>query len=251
MLRARPTRYTSALPDLRRLLGDLGLVVTEEGEGWAVLDAGSGRVRLRAVPPGSPGDGKTSFGVEIREPAVFARRTREDGGRASVEDAMGGERVRITGPDGFSFLAEPTSQGATCPDADRAVTVRVEWLTPDPDRAALALAAIGARPRTTAGAPAASATTGPAGAPAGGPTEFTAKNGGVVALRTARLLRGGDLVLEYAGDVAGLAERLAEAGWSPEVGEEDGRSGAVVRVPTPDGGDVTILTAPRPHAVEQ
>ncbi|WP_413249845.1 VOC family protein [Sinomonas flava] len=237
MLRVRPTRYTSAMPELRRLLEDVGLVVTEEGSGWAVLDAGSGRVRLRAVPAGSPGDGMTSFGVEIREPEAFTRRTRQDGGRASIEDAIGGLRVRITGPDGFSFLAEPSAHGATCADADRALAVRMEWLTPDLPGAALALSAIGARPRT-AGAP------GPA-------TEFTAKNGGVLALREAPVLRGGDLVLEYDGDVGTLASRLARAGWSPEVGEAQGRQGAVVRVPTPDGGEVTILTAPPGHGVEQ
>lgn len=237
MLRVRPTRYTSTLPELRRLLEDVGLVVTEEGSGWAVLDAGSGRVRLRAVPAGSPGDGMTSFGVEIREPEAFTRRTREDGGRASIEDAIGGVRVRITGPDGFSFLAEPSAHGATCADADRALTVRMEWLTPDLPGAALALSAIGARPRT-------------AGAPSQA-SEFTAKNGGVLALREAPVLRGGDLVLEYHGDVGTLASRLAGAGWSPEVGKAQGRQGAVVRVPTPDGGEVTILTAPPGHGVEQ
>lgn len=234
MLRARPTRYTSALPELRRLLTDLGLVATEEGHGWVVLDAGSGRVRLRAVSAGSRGDGLTAFAVEIRDPEVFARRTVQDGGRASVEDTISGRRVRITGPDGFSFLAEPTGHEALCGDADPALTVRMEWLTPDVPGAAATLAAIGARPL--------------AQEPGGAPAVFAAKNGGILAARAAGVLRAGELVFEYDGDLATLAARLAGGGWSPSAdGAPDEQGGGVGRVtiPVPDGSPVTILTPAR------
>lgn len=236
MLRARPTRYTSVLPELRRLLTDLGLVPTEEGPGWAVLDAGSGRVRLCSVQPGSADDGMTAFSVEVRDPEAFARRTVEDGGRASLEDTIGGPRVRLTGPDGFTFYAEPTSHGATCADADPAVTVRMEWYTPDVAGAAATLAAIGARPRTGSA----------------GPHDFTAKNGGVLAPREAPALRSGGLLFEYDGDLAALADRLAGRGWSPQTsgaeGGAPGRAAGVVRVsvPTADGREVTILSAASP-----
>ncbi|GAB3270911.1 hypothetical protein GCM10027449_06250 [Sinomonas notoginsengisoli] len=237
MLRAHPTRYTSALPELRRLLEDIGLVATEEGKSWVVLDAGSGRVRLRSVSAGSPGDGMTAFSVEIREPGTFVRRMVQDGGRAHVEDTITGPRVRVTGPDGFSFLAEPTSHAVTSTAADPNVTVHMEWLTPDVPGAAAALAAIGGRPRTDSPGQR-------------DPAEFTAKNGGVLAARGHRVLGAGGLFLEDDGDLGALADRLASHGWSPQP--EAGGSGAPgradgvvrLRVPTSDGSEVTILTAP-------
>lgn len=263
MLRVLPTRYTSALPDLRRLLLDLGLVPAEEGEGWAVLDSRSGRVRLRSAEKGSARDGTTVFGVEIRDPAEFARRTAQDGGQAALEETPAGARVRITGPDGFEFLAEPTAHAGRYTDADPDLTVRLEWHTPDLERAAAALAAIGGRPR-----------------PQGllGPREsreFTAKNGGVLAaVRDAAT--SVSLAFEYAGPAKELQPRLALAGWrmdteaertrdaesaarslpETETGREEqeaslspGRSGGVVRVtvPLPDGSTITILTTGGPE----
>lgn len=238
MLRVLATRYTSALPELRRLLLDLGLVPGEEGEGWAVLDSHSGRVRLRSAERGSPQDGATVFGVEVRDPQEFARRTADDGGRAALEDSAGGPRVRITGPDGFAFTAEPTSHAGRPVDADPDMTVRLEWNTPDLDGTAATLAAIGARPRPE---------------PLLGPDlarEFTAKNGGVLAAIRAAAVSAGGLVLEYSGRRSELMPRLALAGWAAEEvnaeeAEGGSRPGGVVRVqiPTPDGRDVTILAA--------
>lgn len=245
MLRVRPTRYTSALPQLRGLLESLGLVATEEGNGWAILDSASGRIRLQAVSAGAEGDGVTAFGVEIRGPEEFARRTLEDGGVAVLEDGLGGPRVRVTGPDGLSFLAEPTAHAAQCADADPAVTVRLEWLTPDVPGALTTLAAIGARPR------AAQTPVQPGAEPVG--TEFTAKNGGVFAALPAPVPAVSGIVLEYDGDLAALGARLANDGWSPGEGEAPGRPGAVVRltVPVADGSPVVILPAPPTHTVEQ
>ncbi|WP_139346680.1 VOC family protein [Sinomonas mesophila] len=253
MLRVRPTRYTSALPQLRGLFESLGLVATEEGDGWAVLDSAGGRIRLQSVPAGAAEDGATLFGVEIREPREFARRTLEDGGDAVLEDSHGGPRVRVTGPDGLTFLAEPTAHAAQCADADPAVAVRLEWLTPDVPGALATLASIGARPRATHAsepAPAAPAVQ-PRAEPLG--TEFTAKNGGVLAALPAPVPAVGGIVLEYDGDLAALGARLAAAGWSPGKGEAPGRPGAVVRltIPVADGSPVVILPAPAPHAVEQ
>lgn len=263
MLRVLPTRYTSALPDLRRLLLDLGLVPAEEGEGWAVLDSRSGRVRLRSAEKGSSRDGTTVFGVEIRDPAEFARRTAHDGGLAALEDTPAGARVRITGPDGFEFLAEPTAHSGQYTDADPDLTVRLEWHTPDLEGAAATLAAIGARPRS------------PGGLEPSDAREFTAKNGGVLAAVRADTASA-NLAFEYAGPAKELQPRLALAGWrmDPETGRtrdaesaprsvpeteegrgeqeaslSPGRAGGVVRVtvPLPDGSTVTILTTGGPE----
>ena len=253
MLRVRPTRYTSALPQLRGLLESLGLVATEEGNGWITMDSAGGRILLRSVPAGAAGDGVTAFGVEIREPEEFARRTLQDGGSAVLEEGLGGPRVRVTGPDGLSFLAEPTAHGAQCADADPAVAVRLEWLTPDVPGALATLASIGARPRAAHAAEPALAA--PAVQPGAEPigTEFTAKNGGVLAALPAPVPAVGGIVLEYDGDLAALGARLAAGGWSPGEGEAPDRPGAVVRltVPVADGSPVVILPAPPTHAVEQ
>lgn len=190
MLRVLATHYTSALSELRRLLMDLGLVPGEEGDGWAVLDAHSGRVRLRTAERGSARDGATVFGVEVRDAAEFARRTADDGGRAALEETPAGARVRITGPDGFEFLAEPTEHAGRYVDADPDLTVRLEWVTRDADGAAATLAAIGGRPRGTAADEAT------------GTRQFTAKNGGVLAAvpADADTPRSGGLTFEYAGN---------------------------------------------------
>lgn len=253
MLRVLPTRFTSALPELRRLLLDLGLVPAEEGQGWAVLDSRSGRVRLRTVERGSARDGTVVFGVEIRDPAEFARRTAHDGGSAALEETPAGARVLITGPDGFAFHAEPTEHAGQYVDADPDLAVRLEWHTPDPDGAAATLAAIGARPRSEA-------------IGAEGSREFTAKNGGVLAA-VPSAGTSSELAFEYAGPLEELEARLALAGWhvdrhgpsdrgsrrdagsAPEAGaqrtanEAPGRAAGVVRVTVavPDGSDVTII----------
>ena len=257
MLRVRPTRYTSALPQLRGLLESLGLVATEEGNGWTTMDSSGGRILLRSVTAGSTGaagDGVTVFGVEIREPEEFARRTLEDGGSAVLEDGNGGQRVRVTGPDGLTFLAEPSQHSAPCADADPAVAVRLEWLTPDVPGALATLASIGARPRTAHAAPE-PALAAPAVQPGAEPlgTEFTAKNGGVLAALPAPVPAVSGIVLEYDGDLAALGARLAADGWQPGRGEAPGQPGAVVRltVPVADGSPVVILPAPPTHTVEQ
>ena len=254
MLRVRPTRYTSALPQLRGLLESLGLVATEEENGWTTMDSASGRILLRPVPAGAAGDGVTAFGVEIRDAEQFARRTLEDGGTAVLEDGLGGPRVRVTGPDGLSFLAEPTQHGAQCADADPAVAVRLEWLTPDVPGALATLSSIGARPRTAHAAPE-PALAAPAVQPGAEPigTEFIAKNGGVFAALPAPVPAVSGIVLEYDGDLAALGARLASEGWSPGEGEAPHQPGAVVRltVPVADGSPVVILPAPPTHTVEQ
>lgn len=251
MLRVLPTRFTSALPELRRLLLDLGLVPAEEGQGWAVLDSRSGRVRLRTAERGSERDGTVVFGVEIRNPAEFARRTADDGGSAALVESPAGARVLVTGQDGFSFYAEPTGHTGQYVDADPDLAVRLEWRTPDPGGAAATLAAIGARRRAD--------TLGPEGS-----REFTAKNGGVLAAVPAPTASAA-LAFEYAGPLGELEARLALAGWTVEhdgadhgradhggagdavreAAEAPGRADGVVRVtvPLPDGSDVTVLVS--------
>jgi hypothetical protein len=203
MLRVRPTFFTSDLEGARSLLEGLGLVATEEGEGWAILDGGGGRVELRRVDAGVPANGTTEFAVEIRDPEEFARRTLEAGGTAVVTNAA---TVRITGRDGFGFLARQTTHGATCADADPRLTVRAIWLTPDLPAAAKTLAAIGAKTGEDL--------------EVSGETiaiDFRAKNGGILCARRAEAAGSGLLAFEYDGDLAAVAEKLAAVGAEVEA----------------------------------
>jgi hypothetical protein len=232
MLRVRPIVATSRLAEDRRILEALGMVVTEEAQGWAVLDAGGGRVELRDA--GGPATGAAegaaagtiTFGVEIRDPEEFARRTEDDGGNAALVRGPQGTRVRIAGPDGFSFYADPTSHGAQCADADPGLTVRLVWRTPDLPGVAAALAAIGARPRHTAEPPTESARG----------TEFTAKNGGALVAEAAAA-PGAALAFECDGDLAAVVRRLAEAGATV------GTSPLGFAVTTPGGAEFTVVEA--------
>jgi hypothetical protein len=218
MLRVRPTFSTSNLGGARRILESLGLVTTEEGEGWAILDAGSGRVALKGVESGSAADGTVEFAVEIRDPKEFTRRTVEAGGRAVVvpDKAPGKQAVTISGDDGFTFTAHQTIHGATCADADPLLAVRAIWLTPDVPAAAKTLAAIGAKPRDGRDS------SGEANA-----VDLRAKNGGILTARRADTVGSGGLSFEYDGGLEVVAERLARSG--AEV--ETNASGLVVTGP--------------------
>lgn len=212
MLRVRPTFFTSDLDSARRVLESLGLVATEEGEGWAILDAGSGRVELRRVDAGLPADGTAEFAVEIRDPEEFARRTLEAGGAVVVLDDV----VTIGGGDGFEFVAHPTDHAAVGADADPRITVRAVWLTPDAAAARRTLAAIGAKPAES--------------------DDFRAKNGGILSVRPADAADSGPLCFEYDGDLVAVAQKLTQAGAQVTVGrsrlEVDG-PGVVFTVMTP------------------
>lgn len=225
MLRARSTFFTSNLEAARSLLEGLGLAVSEESEGSVILDAGGGRVELRRVAAEVPANGATEFAVEIRDPQTFARRTLEAGGTAVVTN---GAAVRITGGDGFGFLAHQTNHGATCADADPRVTVRAIWLTPDLAAAAKTLAAIGAKPTDDL------AVSGETIA-----VDFRAKNGGILCARRAEVAGSGLLSFEYDGDLAAVAEKLATGGAEVEATA----AGLVVNGP---GVAFTVMTPSAP-----
>ena len=254
MLRVRPTIATSRLTEDRKVFEALGMIATEEANGWVVLDAGHGRIALRSPWGGAEPDAarQVTFGVEIRDPEVFARRTAADGGTASLELGARGAKVRVTGPDGFTFLAEPTGDGATVPGADPQLSVRMEWLTPDLPGAAATLAAIGARPREappkgTPGSKTAPAETPEAPQTPGAPQtphtpgsetayhDFTAKNGGILAARRSTA-RGCRLAFEYEGDLAAVVRRLAETGATVSPTREG------IAVVAPGGTEFTVMT---------
>jgi len=119
MLRVRPIHFTSRPEAWEPLLGALGMIKTVDDDDRREFDAGSGRLALHRVPAGSAEDATTVFGVEIGDPAEFARRTEADGTRAEVIDAPHGTTVRITAQDGFKNTSSPA-----------ALTVRLDKTAP-------------------------------------------------------------------------------------------------------------------------
>lgn len=226
MLRVRPLHSTSQIDAWERLLTALGLVLTGGDTGSRIFDAGSGRLALHGVPEGAAEDGSTALAVEVGDVAEFARRTNlsaSDEGTAAAEiiTADHGEACRITGPDGFSFLADKAAPGAApAGGADPALAVVGLWLTGDPAAASQTLRHIGARPRPV---PDADET-----------ADFTAKNGGVLMVRPASGNPRSGLGFEYDGGLEPLRERLATAGFRPSMTEE--AFGRTLHVPNPDAG---------------
>jgi hypothetical protein len=222
MLRVRPVHFTSRPEKWEELLAALGLVKTVDQGPWREFDAGSGRLALHTTAEG-PDDGTTALGVEVGDLAEFARRTglaAEESGKTTAEliTADHGESCRITGTDGFSFLADKATHGANGADADPALTVVGVWFTADPGAAAMTLQDIGARFRPV---PDADET-----------ADFTAKNGGVLMVRPASGGPRSGLGFEYDGDPGALAARLTAAGI--EVTETEEAFGRTLHVANPD-----------------
>jgi hypothetical protein len=225
MLRARPVHFTARPEKWEELLAALGLAKTVDQGPWREFDAGSGRLALHVTEPGSADDGSTSFGVEVGDLAEFARRTSlsaEDSGNTTAEliTADHGESCRITGRDGFSFLADLGAHEVQSGGADPAVTVVGVWFTADPGAAAMTLQDIGARFRPV---PDADET-----------ADFTAKNGGVLMVRPASGPSRAGLGFEYDGDLGALRDRLAAAGL--DVSETEEAFGRTLHVANPDAG---------------
>ncbi len=224
MLRVRPLVFTHDLPRAAEFLLALGLTsaVDPEPTGTsAVFDAGSGRVALQACEPGSPEDGTTALAFEVSDVAEFARRT--EGAGTSVELSKAGHQLvaRITAPDGMSFRAEagPRSTGAD-PTPLSAVAL---WCTPHLDAAARVLRDIGTKPGVSTDA--------------GTSLDFSAKNGGLLALR-AGARTALELAFEDDGDVRDRIGDLAAAGVERAVTDESyGRS---LRVRAPWGAEIRV-----------
>jgi hypothetical protein len=232
MLRVRPVHFTSRPEQWVRLLTALGMVRTVDDGDWLEFDAGSGRLALHRVEAGATKDGtaldgRTDFGVEVGDLAEFARRTNaagvEDGtSPAELVRADHGDSCRITGGDGFGFLADKAAHGAQCADADPALAVVEVWFTPDAAAAAQTLRTMGARLRP---------------APDDDETaDFTAKNGGVLMVRPASGAPRSGVGFEYTGDLTALRDRLAAAGHRVSLTEE--AFGRTLHVANPDAADL-------------
>lgn len=223
MLRVRPIHFTSRLESWESLLTELGMVKSVDEGSWREFDAGSGRLALHAAEAGSAEAGTTAFGVEVGDLAEFARRTNlagADVGNAPAElvQTEHGDSCRITGEDGFNFLADKAAHGANCADADAGLAIVEVWFTEDPVAAAGTLRSMGARFRPV---------------PDDDETaDFTAKNGGVLMVRVGSGSPRAGLGFEYSGDLEALRDRLVAAGH--QVGLTEEAFGRSLHVANPD-----------------
>ncbi|MBP2412197.1 hypothetical protein JOF48_000996 [Arthrobacter stackebrandtii] len=143
MLRVRPVHFTSDLDGYAAQLEDQGLKCVENHGDWRVFDSGNGKVGIHQADAGSPMDGATELGFEVRDHEIFVRRTLEDGTQAEVVDSRHGGTARVTAPGGFNFLADPVTDLSLPTGGPLAVTA--VWHTPDTAAAEKVLADIGAK----------------------------------------------------------------------------------------------------------
>lgn len=244
MLRVRPIHYTSRMDSFKSLFTALGLTIAADHDSWVEFDAGSGRLGLHWAEPGSAEDGTSSLGFEVRDLDEFIRRTVEAGTTVEIHEAGHGTAARITAGDGTVFLADAaghaseaangtgasasasasdsdTGAGTGAPgDPDPALSVLPLWMTPDVGSARKVLGDIGARPRIVSDS--------------GAWADFTAKNGGLVAVHHGEN-PGVGLSFEYDGELEVLQRRLAGSDIDAKIIDENfGRS---LRLPNPDGRD--------------
>jgi hypothetical protein len=222
MLRVRPLVHTSDIQGSVRFLRALGLRAAEAPDRSSkVLDAGSGRVALQSCEPHAREDGSTALAFEVSDVEEFARRTIEAGTGVVLSDEGHGRAGSVTAGDGTSFLAGVGPRDTGAPASPLAVLAL--WFTPDVDQGAQVLENIGAKPRIS---------------PVTGEWyDFSAKNGGLVAVHAGRRTVIG-LAFEYDGDVRDLVAPLAAAGFEPVVLDEDhGRS---LGVRSPWGAEVRV-----------
>lgn len=224
MLRVRPILYTSHSDAYAALFLALGLSLADDGGAGRLFNSGQGKVGLHHAAPGSPEDGTTALGFELRDAEIFVRRTLEDGTAAQLIDAGHGPSAspsaKVTAPDGFTFLADPvTDLSLPIPAATSTLTVLQLWHTNNPVAAQKVLADIGAKlvaaPDTAGGA------------------LFRAKNGGLTATRLAAG-NAVELAFAYSGDIAGLAAELTAKGVSAE------RRGTTLLLSAPESVEASI-----------
>lgn len=220
MLRVRPIIFTSAFETTLTQLRTLGLNCLENDGDWAEFDSGNGKIGVFREAPESH---RTELAFELRDAAIFVRRTLADGTHAELADTVTGPGALVTAPDGFSFeltasadLGLPHPAGS--PTTGSQLTVVQTWRTPRPAEANTVLSNIGAKQVREL---------------AGGGALFRAKNGGLVATAR-RAATGVVLGFVYDGDLPALAARLNAAGVPVSL------EGAELVIDTPDGDRLTV-----------
>src|SRR5690606_17677742 len=113
---------------------------------WAEFDSGNGKVGVFIEAP----EGEAiELAFEVRDAAIFVRRTLEDGTHAEEADTTTGPGARVTAPNGFTFeLAASDDLRLPESDADPSApssSVTAIWRTPDLAAANKVLANIGAK----------------------------------------------------------------------------------------------------------
>lgn len=223
MLRIRPLVHTADLPRAAAFLEALGLTPATDpvpDDSYAVFDAGSGRVALRACTAGSAEEGSVDLTFDVGDVREFARRTAETGTAVHLSEEHG-LAARVTAPDDVTLLADAGPRETGAPVTP--LTVVAVWHSTDREAAVRVLTDIGAKPCI--------------GPEAGTRHDFRAKNGGVVAA-----CKGShaavDLAFEYEGEVRHLLPGLIGGGFEPSVVDEGhGRS---LCVTAPWGAEVRV-----------
>ncbi|MDD0859966.1 hypothetical protein NHF46_24315 [Arthrobacter alpinus] len=111
MLRVRPIILTSNFTQTVAQLRELGLSRLENDGDWAEFDSGNGKVGVFIEAPETEA---IKLGFEVRDAAIFVRRTLEDGTHAEEAHTFTGPGARVTAPT-VSVLSWPPPRICACP----------------------------------------------------------------------------------------------------------------------------------------
>lgn len=141
MLRVRPLIFTTHFERTVAQLHGLGLSAQKNDGDWAEFDSGNGKI---GVFREFPDEQSIVLAFELRDAAIFVRRTLADGTHAELDDTSTGPGASVTAPDGFTCELA-ASEDLRLAEADSPTAVTAIWRTPDPAAANKVLADIGAK----------------------------------------------------------------------------------------------------------
>ncbi|MBZ5736560.1 hypothetical protein [Nocardioides mangrovi] len=150
-LTVRPVVHTAHLPVWMATLQALGAATISDDPMWTELQLGRGRVTLTELNRDAV-EGEVSLGFETPDLAAYAARVRPPAGMVLEPFRTEGfESLRVVGRDGLEFLIDQTLGGGGNSVGSPAVSVHAMWITPDVERAAEDLKALGLRRRLSQG----------------------------------------------------------------------------------------------------
>lgn len=149
-LTVRPVVHTADVPAWLAVLRALGGVVLTDDPLWTEVSLDSGRVTLTELNRGAT-EGSVVLGFETDDLEAYAESVTDPGPVLETYRSADYTSVRVVARDGLELLVDEPPAHDEAPGGGHAVTVLVEWVSPDPDSAVADLRALGLVPIPGAG----------------------------------------------------------------------------------------------------
>jgi hypothetical protein len=222
----RPVVHTTDVPAWLAIFRVLGARILSADPLWTELELDRGRVTLSGLVHGAQ-EGEVVLGFETPDLTTYVEAVNPPPGMTvepfSTQDYTS---VRVVGRDGLDFLVDTTLAGGSVRDQP-AAWVRAHWITPDVERTAEDVAALGPVPR--------------ARQENASCVGFDAERGVVLVQPSDGASAGVDISVEVR-DVGAIRRLLADAGIAFETATGD--RGEELRIPFPGRGDLFLAVVP-------